>query len=225
MADTKVSALAALTGANAANGDLVSVVDVSDLSMAASGTNKQMDLDAWVIALQARGMNRVRRLASNHAISAAAGSGTEVTDLSMTVEAGTYTFEYTIIEQSATVTVAPKYGFNFTGTVTAANWWFQYADLSATLLAAIGTVAHDVSTATLGFQMAQAEDDEATTTGNMHPDATTNAVQTINTNMMVKITGLLVVSVAGDMELWHNSETATSTTVMAGSSLVVIRTA
>lgn len=222
MADTKVSALAALTGANAANGDLISVVDVSDLSMAASGTNKQMDLDELVIALQARGMSRVKR-AADHAISST--TATEVTDLTMTLEAGTFTFDYRILEQSATVTVAPKFGINFTGTSTALNFWFQYADLSATLLAAIGTVAHDVSTSTLGFQMAMAEDDESTTAPTMHPFATTNAVQTINTNHMVAIKGIIVVSVAGDLELWHGSETSTSTTLMAGSSLVVSRTA
>ena len=42
MADTKISALTALTGANVADGDLFPVVDVSDTSMAASGTNKKM---------------------------------------------------------------------------------------------------------------------------------------------------------------------------------------
>lgn len=42
MADTKISALAALTGANSAPGDLLDIVDVSDTSMAATGTNKKI---------------------------------------------------------------------------------------------------------------------------------------------------------------------------------------
>lgn len=42
MADTKISALTALTGANSAPGDLLDIVDVSDTSMAATGTNKSI---------------------------------------------------------------------------------------------------------------------------------------------------------------------------------------
>lgn len=44
MADSKISALSTLTNANAAPGDLAVVVDVSDTSMAPSGTNKKMTL-------------------------------------------------------------------------------------------------------------------------------------------------------------------------------------
>jgi len=170
------------------------------------------------------GTPRVKQLGAQHSISATAP--TKVTGLDMTIEPGTYVFDYRLIEQTATITVAPQYNFNFTGTASKARWWFVYADLSATLLAAIGTVAHDTSTSTLGFQMAKAEDDMATTAvGNMHPFATTNAVQTINTDLMVQITGIIVVTVAGNLELWHGSETATATSVEVGSSLVVIRTA
>lgn len=42
MPDTKISALAALTGANLAAADLAVVVDVSDVTMAASGTTKMV---------------------------------------------------------------------------------------------------------------------------------------------------------------------------------------
>jgi hypothetical protein len=45
MADTKVSALTALTGANSAAGDKLLIVDVSDTTMAASGTTKSITLD------------------------------------------------------------------------------------------------------------------------------------------------------------------------------------
>lgn len=225
MADTKISGLSAITGANLATGDLLAVVDVSDTTMAGSGSDKKTTLDDLVTWLQAnKGLPRVKRLGSQHSNSTT--TPTKVTDLDMTLEAGTYTFNYWIIERSATITVAPLYNFNFSGTATVARWWFQYADLSSTLLAAIGTVSHNVSTPTLGFQMAQSEDTMATTaTGNMHPSATTNAVQTTATDILVKITGLLVITVSGDMQLYHGSETATATTVEVGSSLVVVRTA
>jgi hypothetical protein len=42
MADTKISDLTAITGSALASGDLFAVVDVSDTSMAASGTNKKI---------------------------------------------------------------------------------------------------------------------------------------------------------------------------------------
>lgn len=44
MADQKISQLTSLTGANTASGDLVTVVDISDTTMGASGTNKKMTL-------------------------------------------------------------------------------------------------------------------------------------------------------------------------------------
>lgn len=51
MADTKITDLGALTGANAADGDSVPVVDVSDTSMAASGTTKKMTMAELAAAI------------------------------------------------------------------------------------------------------------------------------------------------------------------------------
>jgi len=214
MADSSIPNLTAVTTPAAS--------DLFEVDQA--GTSKKMTMDQLVTHLQkANGMPRVKYLTAQHSISSA--TATKVTDLDITLEAGHYTYQYYLIEQSATVTVAPLFGINFsTGSTTRHNWWFQYADLSGTLLAAIGTVAHDTSSATLGFQMAKAEDDLATTTPNMGPSATTNAVQTINTNMLVMITGFVTVATQGNLELWHGSETATATSVEVGSSLVVIRT-
>lgn len=47
MADRKISAHTALTGANVAAGDLVEVVDISDATDAASGTNKKILLSQF----------------------------------------------------------------------------------------------------------------------------------------------------------------------------------
>lgn len=224
MADTKQSALADLTGATLAVGDFFPLRDISDTTMAATGTNKEITVAELILAMQAFGMPRVKRLNSQHSVSTQAC--TEVTDLTLALEAGTYQFDYRLLVQSATITVGPWFNFNFDGTSTKARWWFQYADLSATLLAAIGTMAHDTSTSTLGFQMAKAEDDMATTAnGNMGPVATTNPVQTQAVDIMCQITGIIVVTVAGNLELWHGSETATATSVEVGSSLVAVRTA
>jgi hypothetical protein len=204
-------------------GNAAALADADKLAVVQSGAAKDAALSALVTYLQTKGMPRVKQLTAVHSTSVIAP--TKVTDLDIVLEPGTYTFDYYLIERSATITVGPQYNINFsTGTVTKKNWWFQYADLSSTLLAAIGTAAHDTSTADLGFQMAKAEDDFATTAaGNMGPTAA--PVQTVATDIMVKITGILVVTVQGTLELWHGSETATATSVEAGSSLVVNRTA
>jgi len=53
---TKLSAFAALTGANAAGADIIEVVDVSDATMAASGTNKKMTLTELMTFLVTAGI-------------------------------------------------------------------------------------------------------------------------------------------------------------------------
>ena len=51
MPDKKITDLTALTGANTASGDLFVLVDVSDTTMAASGTDKKITRDELNIAL------------------------------------------------------------------------------------------------------------------------------------------------------------------------------
>jgi hypothetical protein len=51
MADQKISQLNSLTGANVASGDLLTLVDIDDSTMGASGTNKKITLDEFSIGL------------------------------------------------------------------------------------------------------------------------------------------------------------------------------
>lgn len=55
MADTKITDLTALTGADSASTDIAVVVDVSDTSAAASGTNKKMTLAELAAGLVTHG--------------------------------------------------------------------------------------------------------------------------------------------------------------------------
>jgi hypothetical protein len=59
MADTKISALAALTGNNpgAVPTDLLVIVDVTDTSMAASGTDKRITVSDLSLGLGIPGMS------------------------------------------------------------------------------------------------------------------------------------------------------------------------
>ena len=183
-------------------------------------------LTQLVTFLQTLGMPQVTQLTSQHALTSS--TPTKVTGLDMTLAAAsTWIFDYRLIIRAAVATGGPTFNFNFTGTTTKANWWFQYADISATLLAAIGSMAHDTTTNTLGFQMAKAEDDLATTAaGNMGPTASASDVQTAATNIMCAIKGIIVVGASGgDLQLWHgSSDNTNSTSVEVGSSLVAIRT-
>lgn len=54
MADSKISALTALTGANIADGDLIPIVDISDTTMAASGTTKVTSATDLLVYIDAK---------------------------------------------------------------------------------------------------------------------------------------------------------------------------
>lgn len=56
MADTKITDLTALTGANTATGDQFVLVDVSDSTMAASGTDKKITRAQLAVAMSAEGV-------------------------------------------------------------------------------------------------------------------------------------------------------------------------
>lgn len=188
-------------------------------SGAADGTKYLRDDRVWFTPTSAPAPDNrliITHLGAQHSVSTIAP--TKVTGLNTTLAAGTYLFDYRLIVRAATAGVAPQFNLNLTGTG-APIWWFQYADLSATLLAAIGQAANAVTTPTLGFQMATAVNVEGTTgAAKMGP---IGGLQVTAADHMVQITGIVVVSVSGSLELWHGSETATATTVEVGSTLVL----
>jgi len=211
--------LTALTGANMAVGDLLALVDISDTADSASGSDKKISLTDLITFLQANGMARVKRTAV-HSISST--TGTEVTDLDIALEIGTFTFKYSLILRSATTSVSPLLGVNFTGTGTPVMH-FRFADASSSLLAELHTM-DDQGSQAFGFISGMANRVETTTAPNMGSSATL-AVATAATDTLAIIEGIVVATGAGSLELWHSSETASATSVEAGSSLVVHRTA
>jgi hypothetical protein len=210
MADAKISALAAVSAGAGTN----------EFAVNEAGVSKKITLAQVEAYLESRGLPNVYTLASDHQISVT--TATEVTGLGpITLAAGTYLFEYWLIVQSATATVSPMYGINFTGTAARKNFWMDYADASATLLAMLG-IADAQGTTALGFAGRQAQNAYSTAAPNMGHVA---GVDPINADILVKISGFIVVTAPGDLELWHGSETATSTTIKAGSSCIVHRVA
>lgn len=146
-------------------------------------------------------------------------TGVKIDGLDLRLEPGTYEFEYSIISQAAATNTGIKFGVNFTGTQTAlvANWRFQESTTAA------GTGAHSQNSGTGGKLITGSSTRAVSTTApNLGPSISVDAV---NANMASYLKGKIVVTVAGNLELWHGSEVATSTQVMAGTSLTVRRVA
>jgi hypothetical protein len=145
---------------------------------------------------------------------------TEVAGLSVTTGVGTFSFNYKILYQAAVTTTGVRFSVNHTGTVTAfvANVHGATADTTATATQT-GVADQDAIAATTHlFQVIAARAKSTTGWG------TTAGVDTANADMLTEISGLLICTVDGDIELWHGSEVAAASTVKAGSSLILTRT-
>lgn len=144
---------------------------------------------------------------------------TEVTGLSVVnVQPGTYVFNYYIMYQSAATTTGVKFDVNFTGTVTKIVWNQMWVDTSATA----STAAADQDAVGAAGQVYGAMASRAKGTAGR---GTTISVDTANADMLMRIEGIMIVTVAGDLELWHGSEVAAASTILARSSLILHKTA
>jgi len=167
------------------------------------------------VSREALGINAAN-LASDHAISATAATKV-VLDHPIILPPGTYVFTFFIIAQSATATVSPMFGVNFTGTASVQKMTLQYPGTGTT---AITGTADDVGATSGQIQESVTVTAFATTAPNM---GATGGVATINANILYQIDGVIVVTAQGELELWHGSETATSTTVKAGTALACLK--
>jgi hypothetical protein len=157
-------------------------------------------------------------LSAQHSVSST--TATEVTALSHALVAGTYVFDYYLICQAAATATGLTFAINYTGTATRVVAWLTWPDTGVT--AALGAV-DDAANATTGQVVAYAvARTEATSTPNLSTGTT--GVATQNVNLICKISGVLVVSDDGELELWHGSETANATSLEVGSSLILHRT-
>lgn len=200
-------------------GDVFVVVDVSDTTGDGNGTTKKITAQTIINGLQLlSGFPRVKRVGTVH--TNVTTTGTKVTDLDLALEAGTYTYQYTLILRSATTTVGPMVGVNFTGTGNPRQI-AQWADNTIALTDESYGMSPQGSKS-FGFIAGMADSTKSTTAPAM---GTTVGVKTAATDTLMIVQGIIIVTVAGNLELWHSSETATSTTVEVGSSLVVVKTA
>jgi hypothetical protein len=210
VADTKISALSAASAGAAAN----------EFAINEAGTSKKLTLAQIEAYLETRGLPRVVQLTGQHSI--ASTTGTKVTGLDMTLEAGTYIFTYALIIRQATSTSdAPQFGVNFTGTATKQNFHLRFADATTAITAAVH-IMDNVGIKAAGFIDGMAHNAFSTTAPNM---GTTIGVAATGADILAWIEGLMVVTVGGNLELWRAAEGANASTTEVGSSLVVVRTA
>lgn len=153
---------------------------------------------------------RTTLLGSAHTLSST--TATEVTGLQFaTVQPGTYIATYYLRCQSATTTVGVGLGINFTGT--AANPKIALRHVTTGTTAATG-VADDVANTLTGQTVEGRAANAYTTTA---PNMLCTGFAATGSDALFVIEVSIVVTAAGDLELWHSSETATSTTVSASS--------
>ena len=211
MADTKVSALTAVTTLEGE--DQVYLVETD----AGPGSAKAT-IDQILAFLQSKGLPVVRRLGTQHDNNTT--TGTEVTDLSVTLVAGTYCFTYYLFTQASDTTVGIRFGINYTGTATRVRYFLRYCDTGTT--ASTGVADDDSASGAESIMGCFTGGTESTTAPDL--GALTNHA-TANTDTLMIIEGVIVVSDGGDLELWHSPDAATQTSIMVGSSLVLVRTA
>lgn len=208
MADTKISALTAATA----------VVDANEFAINEAGTSKKVTATNIATYL-------LKRIAGN---SGAAGDymthqylSTDALANSLTVlvtvmtttgvGVGTWRFCYSIIYQSSSLTTGVGFAVNHTGTATK---FISHSRFVSTGGAAATGTADGVAAVVAG-QLVEGKAERAINT----MSSATAGVDTINTNCLIEISGIIVVSASGSLELRHSSELAASTQVMANTTL------
>jgi hypothetical protein len=143
-------------------------------------------------------------------------TGTEITGLQVSsTGTGLLCFDYWLLVQSAATTTGWKFGINHTGTATVLALNMTYPSTGTT--AATGVGENIVTNNTGSIYEASANTALSTTAPNLGPTA---GVAATATNVLVKVFGMIDVTVSGDLEIWCGSEIAASQiTVKTGSNV------
>lgn len=214
MADTKISALTAV-GTPALT---------DELAVNQGGTSKKLTVQQIADLLFKRisgssgaagSYKTLQRLSSNATTNSTTTLATVMTTTGLA--AGTYQFKYSIIYQAGATTTGVDFALTFaTGTVTKVVMMTSFISSGGAAAAATATQA---TTNTANLAEGKAARALATKVG------ASLGVDTLNANMLVTLEGVLVVSVAGDLNLQHASEVAAASTVQADTCLELTKVA
>ncbi len=218
----KTDITVALSGAAwTIDADAVTLAKQADIA-AATIIGNNTGSTANPIALTATQANAVlgswtALLASDHTV--ASTTQTEVTGLQISIPAaGTYQFDYYLICQSTSATVGLSFSINYTGTNGRVISNMTYPSSGTT--ASNGTAEDTVANTGGSLYEASASTAEGTTAATLGPFT---AVAAQNTDILIRVFGVVVATGAGDLELYHGSDTTTTTSVENDSSVSVWR--
>ena len=150
-------------------------------------------------------------------------TGAEVTGLTNTLSAtGTYVFTYYLICRTAATTTGIDFGVNFDSTQSIIIANMEYPDTGSTATSgnADGTVTGD------GAELLMARSStlsESTTAPNLNG---ITGVASASEDFLVTITGIVITTGSGQLELWSATDVVSSQVdIRTGSSLTIIKTA
>lgn len=164
------------------------------------------------------GVGKIKMLALATQFDTSSATPSEVTGLSMPLVAGTYVYEYTLLYSCAAATTGVSLSINYDAGHTKHVNIQTWADASATA----STAAPDQDQVlTTGGVVGCFASRASSTAGR----GTTISVDTGGADMMFTVSGLLIVTASGNIELWWGSEpaAAAATSLLVGSSLIVHR--
>jgi hypothetical protein len=145
-------------------------------------------------------------------------TASKVTNLDIGVGPGRYIFEYYLRYQTAAATTGVKLSVNHTGTVGAIPYQTRHINAAATITNA---PSQNENLTTAGAMQGHSARAKSTAAG-LGP---TLSVDTLNADMLMIVEGILVVTVAGNLELYWASEVAASAaTLKDGTSLRLTKT-
>ena len=207
MPDEKPTAFTTVQPSSIDDLDWIVGVDVSDTTDDAAGSDAKFP--AWSLP-------KVKSLASDAAANATV-TAAKITSLDQTAGVGTYVFQYFIRYVTSVTTTGVKFSVNHTGTVSTFVANMRYASTGGTAATAAATQAGNSAAGNIHESFSRRA---ISTAANMGPTVSADTTG----DMLVIIEGLMIVTATGNIELYHASETAVSTTVKAGSSLILQRT-
>ena len=138
-------------------------------------------------------------------------------DLTLPLGLGAYVFNYYLALQSAATTTGHKFGVNFTGTEPVFAWNVRWVTAATTASDDVPDQDHQAAPG----GVVSAYTGRASTTA---PAGVTTDVDSANADVLYIVEGLVVVTAAGNLELYWAPEVNANATMKAGSSLIVWKT-